>query len=119
MFWTDNMCIPMYSQNPKDAMTLMDYYYQPQIEAVVEYYNDYVCPVPDAKQVLLHPTGWAKQALNAMHPSIGLPFSYTADAPLVFPNQTYIRNSRSYYQYKSQEELTAWNNLFLPITQGA
>ncbi len=119
MFWTDNMCIPMYSQNPKDAMTLMDYYYQPQVEAVVEYYNDYVCPVPGAKQVLLHPAGWAAQALAEMKPSIGLPTSTTADAPTVFPTPDYIHLSKNYYQYKSQEELTAWNNLFLPITQGA
>src|SRR5215471_17558779 len=119
MSWTDNMCIPMYAQNPKDAMTLMDYYYNPDVQAVVEYYNDYVCPVPAAKDVLLHPTGWAKQALKAMGPSIGLPTSYTADAPLVFPTPAYVHNSRAYYQYKSQEELTAWNNLFLPITQGS
>jgi spermidine/putrescine transport system substrate-binding protein len=119
MFWTDNMCIPMYSQNPKDAMTLMDYYYNPDVQAVVEYYNDYVCPVPAAKDVLVNPTGWSKQALKAMGPSIGLPPSYTAKAPTVFPTPAYIHNSRSYYQYKSQEELTAWNNLFLPITQGS
>ena len=119
MFWTDNMCIPQEAQNPKAAMTLMDYFYQPQIEAVVEYYNDYVCPVPDAKQVLLDPTGWAKQALTEMKPEIGLPTSTTADAPLVFPNAQYIKNSRNYYQYKSQEELTAWNNLFEPITEGS
>ncbi len=119
MFWTDNMCIPMYSQNPKDAMTLMDYYYNPDVQAVEEYYVDYICPVPAARQVLLHPTGWAKQTLKAMHPSIGLPFSTTANAPTVFPTPAYVRNSRPYYQYKSQEELTAWNNLFLPITQGA
>jgi spermidine/putrescine transport system substrate-binding protein len=119
MFWTDNMCIPMYAQNPKDAMTLMDYYYSPDVQAVVEYYNDYVCPVPEAKQVLLNPTGWAKEALKAMHPSIGLPPSVTADAGTVFPTQEDIQNSRPYYQYKSQEELTAWNNLFLPITQGS
>ncbi len=119
MFWTDNMCIPAYAQNPKDAMTLMDYYYQPPIEAVVEYYNDYVCPVPLAKQVLLNPTGWAKTTLHQMKPEIGLPTATTADAPLVFPNGQYIKNSRNYYKYKSQEELTAWNNLFLPITQGA
>jgi len=119
MHWTDNMCIPLYAQNPKDAMTLMEYYYQPQVEAVVEYYNDYVCPVPDARQVLLHPTGWAAQELAAMKPSIGLPFSTTANAPLVFPTPQYNQLSRNYYTYKSQEELTAWNNLFLPITQGA
>jgi spermidine/putrescine transport system substrate-binding protein len=119
MFWTDNMCIPMYAQNPKDAMTLMDYFYQPQVEAVVEYYDDYVCPVPAAKQELLHPAGWAATALKQMAPSIGLPTSVTANAPTVFPTPQYIQNSRNYYQYKSQEELTAWNNLFVPITQGA
>src|SRR6266571_3058890 len=31
MFWTDNMCIPKYAQNPRDAMTLMDFYYQPDV----------------------------------------------------------------------------------------
>ena len=50
---------------------------------------------------------------------IGLPASTTANAPTVFPNAAYIKNSRNYYQYKNQEELTAWNNLFLPITQGS
>jgi spermidine/putrescine transport system substrate-binding protein len=119
MFWTDNMCIPAAAQNPKDAMTLMDYFYQPEIEAVVEYYNDYVCPVPDAKQELLAPTGWAVTALQQMKPEIGLAPSVTADSPLVFPTAQYIKNSRSYYQYKSQEELTAWNNLFEPITEGS
>ena len=119
MFWTDNMCIPMYAQNPKDAMTLMDYYYNPDVQAVVEYYNDYVCPVPTAKDVLMNPTGWAKQTLKAMEPSIGLPPSVTANAPTVFPTPAWVAKSRSYYQYKSQEELTAWNNLFLPITQGS
>jgi spermidine/putrescine transport system substrate-binding protein len=119
MFWTDNMCIPMYAQNPKDAMTLMDFFYDPQVQAVVEYYNDYVCPVPAAKEVLLNPTGWAKTALAQMKPEIGLPTSTTANAPTVFPTPEYIKNSRNYYQYKSQEELTAWNNLFLPITQGS
>jgi spermidine/putrescine transport system substrate-binding protein len=119
MSWTDNMCIPANSQNPRDAMTLMDYYYDPQVQAVVEYYNDYVCPVPAAKQALLNPTGWAKQEFNAMNKSIGLPTSYTANAPLVFPTPDYVKHSRSYYTYKSPEELTAWNNLFVPITQGA
>ena len=119
MFWTDNMCIPMYAQNPRDAMTLMDYYYNPDVQAVVEYYVNYVCPVPDAQKVLLNPTGWAAETLNAMKPSIGLPFSKTANAATVFPDTPAVQASRPYYQYKSQEELTAWNNLFLPITQGS
>ncbi|MGN6679966.1 MAG: polyamine ABC transporter substrate-binding protein [Streptosporangiaceae bacterium] len=119
MFWTDNMCIPLYAQNPKDAMTLMDFYYNPDVQAVVEYYNDYVCPVPSAKNVLLNPSGWAKSTLTAMKPSIGLATSVTADAPTVFPSQTFLQHAKNYYSFKSQEELTTWTTLFLPITQGA
>jgi spermidine/putrescine transport system substrate-binding protein len=115
MFWTDNMCIPMYAQNPKDAMALMDYFYQPQIEAVVEYYNDYVCPVPGAQQVLLRPQGWAAQALAAMRPEIGEPPSYTADSPLVFPTPQDQARSRYYYQFSDPAELALWNSLFEPI----
>jgi spermidine/putrescine transport system substrate-binding protein len=119
MFWTDNMCIPLYAQNPKDAMAVMDYYYDPQAQAVVEYYNDYVCPVPAAKEVLLNPTGWAKQDLKELKPEIGLPTSVTANAPTVFPTEAYLKQARNYRSYKNAEEVKAWNDLFLPITQGA
>jgi len=119
MFWTDNMCIPLYAENPKDAMVLMDFYYNPDVQAVVEYYNDYVCPVPAAKNVLLNPSGWAKTALTDMKPSIGLATTVTANAPTVFPDQAFLQHAKNYYSFKSQEELTTWNNLFLPITQGA
>jgi hypothetical protein len=30
----------------------------------------------------------------------------------------YTQLSRNYYQFKNQEGLSSWNNLFLPITQG-
>jgi spermidine/putrescine transport system substrate-binding protein len=116
MFWTDNMCIPMYAQNPVDAMTLMDYFYQPQVEAVVEYYNDYVCPVPAARQVLEHPAGWAYSALTAMRSEISEPPSYTADSPLVFPSQQYQQLSKYYYVFQSTAELELWNSLFEPIS---
>jgi spermidine/putrescine transport system substrate-binding protein len=115
MFWTDNMCIPMFAENPKDAMTLMDYFYQPQIEAVVEYYNDYVCPVPAAQQVLLNPSGWAATALTAMKAEIGEPPSVTADSPLVFPTPQYQARSKNYYQFQEPAALELWNSLFQPI----
>jgi spermidine/putrescine transport system substrate-binding protein len=119
MFWTDNMCIPLYVQNPKDAMMLMDYYYDPQVQAVVEYYNDYVSPVPSAQQAMLHPTGWAKQDLAALVKANGLSTSQVADSPTVFPTAAYLKQARNYFPFKTPEELTAWNNLFVPITQGS
>jgi len=115
MFWTDNMCIPLRAENPKDAMALMDYFYQPQVEAVVEYYNDYVCPVPDARIELRRPTGWAAQELAAMRHEIGEPPSRTADSPLVFPTPAYRALSKYYRQFSSAEERDAWDKLFAPI----
>jgi spermidine/putrescine transport system substrate-binding protein len=119
MIWTDNMIIPLHAANPLDAMTCMDYFYSPITQSVVEYYNDYICPVPDAKQQLLHPTGWNKAALKSLEPEIGLPTSVTADSLDVFPNAERIKASLPYYPFKNQDEITAWTNLFLPIIQGA
>jgi len=119
MFWTDNMCIPVHAQNPKDAMTLMDYFYQPQIEAVVEYYNDYVCPVPDARLVLLSPSGWAAQELAAMRREIGKPPSYTADSDLVFPTPEFRARSKGYYQFRDPDQLALWDKLFGSIATGS
>jgi spermidine/putrescine transport system substrate-binding protein len=119
MIWTDNMIIPLYAANPLDAMTCMDYFYSPLTQSVVEYYDDYICPVPDAKQQLLHPTGWNAAALKALKSEIQLPTSVTADSLDVFPSPSRIKASLPYYPFKNQEEITAWTNLFLPIIQGA
>ena len=119
MIWTDNMVIPLHAANPLDALTCMDYFYSPLTQSVVEYYNDYICPVPDAKQQLLHPTGWNAAALKALKPEIGLPTTVSADSLVVFPSPARIKASHPYYPFKSQEEITAWTNLFLPIIQGA
>ena len=70
--------------------------------------------------MLLNPTGWAKTALTADE-AVDRPadLDHRERARPCSPPREYVKNSRHYYQYKSQEELTAWNNLFLPITQGA
>jgi hypothetical protein len=63
--------------------------------------------------------GWAQSTLAELRQTIGLPPSVTADAPTVFPSQQYLRLSRDYYQFQHQDEVAAWNALFLPIIQGA
>jgi spermidine/putrescine transport system substrate-binding protein len=102
MFWTDNMMIPQGAANPVDAMTIMDYVYQPEVQALIEDYNNYVCPVPDAKEII---------ATKLDDPKV-------ANSPTVFPSTKIQSLSREYYQYKGNEDLLQWNNLFLPIVQG-
>lgn len=119
LLWTDNMCIPVHAANPLDAMELMDYFYSPVTQSVVEYYDNYICPVPAASAQLVHPTGWNASALSQMRSEVGLNPSVIAKSTDIFPSATQQHLSHGYYRFTSQEEITAWNNLFLPITQGA
>ena len=60
---------------------------------------------------------WTADALTELKPVIGLPFSTIAHAPTIFPTPQQEKVSLPYYQYKSQDELNEWNNLFVPITE--
>ncbi|MBI3648304.1 MAG: spermidine/putrescine ABC transporter substrate-binding protein [Actinobacteria bacterium] len=102
MFWTDNMVMPLNAQNPLDAMTYMDSVYDPHTQALIEDYNAYVCPVPAAREIIL------KQLKD---PTI-------ANSPTVFPDAAMVARSKSYYQWKTSQELDEWNNTFVPIFQG-
>jgi spermidine/putrescine transport system substrate-binding protein len=102
MFWTDSMLIPKGVANPMDAMTYMDYVYQPDVQAMIEDYNNYVCPVPAAQQII---------ATKLHDPAV-------ANSPTVFPTPEIQALSRAYYQFHSNQELLQWNDLFLPIVQG-
>jgi spermidine/putrescine transport system substrate-binding protein len=118
MFWTDNMCIPVHAQNPVDAMAVMDYFYQPAVQAVIEYAINYVCPVPAAQHILLASSGWAHQTLAHLAPEIGQPVAETASSPYVFPTARAIGRSRYYFQFENTEQLAYWNFLFEPIAAG-
>lgn len=64
------------------------------------------------------PDGRSQRSANCIR-RLACPPSVTAEAPTVFPSQDYLRLSRNYYQFKSQDEVNAWNALFVPITQGS
>jgi len=98
IIWTDNMCIPVGVQNPVDAITLMDYVYKPDVQALIEEYNGYICPVPAAQAII------AKIDPN------------TAKSPLVFPTASEIALFHT-YRVLTDSELLQWNALFEPIYQ--
>jgi len=98
MFWTDNQLIPAGVQNPISAMTFMDYVYQPSVQAEIEAYNAYVCPVPSSKPLIA---------------KLGYP--EVANSPTVFPDAQQVALSKPYYQFKTSAELDTWNSTFQPI----
>jgi spermidine/putrescine transport system substrate-binding protein len=101
MFWNDNMMIPALAQHPLDAITYMNYTYEPKVAALMADYIWYITPVPAAKDIVL----------NQLHdPTV-------ADSPLVFPDQAMVQQTHQYYTFKGQEDHTEWNQIFEPIIQ--
>lgn len=97
LLWTDSMCIPIGAEHPVDAITYMDFVYQPEVAAMMTAWIQGVSPVPEAQQVLLD-QGEAEVANN----------------PLVFPTEDMYERMRG-YRILSAEENEVWEDLFIPI----
>ena len=102
MFWTDNQLIPVGVENPVAAMEFMDYVYEPPVQALIEDYNAYVCPVPAARSII---------ANQLKDPTV-------ANSPTVFPDAQMVSRSKPYYQFKNSQDLDQWNSTFQPIYTG-
>jgi spermidine/putrescine transport system substrate-binding protein len=102
MFWTDNQLIPIGVENPVAAMEFMDYVYDPQVQALIEDYNAYVCPVPAARSIIEN---------QLKDPTV-------ANSPTVFPDAQIVSRSKPYYQFKNSQDLDQWNSTFQPIYTG-
>ncbi len=101
MLWQDNCMIPLHAGHPVDALEWMNYYYQPQIEGMIEDWVNYICPVPAAQQVIAGPIG---------DPSV-------ANSPLVFPPHSLQKRLRGYYDYKGVNDHEEWTSTFDPVIQ--
>lgn len=109
MLWTDCMVILKGTKHPVDAMTLMDYYYQPKPAAMLAEYVNYISPVPDAQQVV---ESDAKHATGDQHDYL----MQVAHSQFVFPSAATYNKTHD-YRVLNHEELQAWQDLFEPIYQ--
>jgi spermidine/putrescine transport system substrate-binding protein len=102
LLWTDNMAIPVNAEHPLDALTYMDFVYQPEIAAMIADWVWYISPVPAAEQIVREELG---------DPEV-------ADSPLVFPRDRALgpgEGFTSYHAFKSALEEQEWDRLFAPI----
>jgi len=99
MLWTDNMMIPKNASHPYNAHLWMNFYYQPEIAAMVEDWVNYICPVDGAKDALLK-----------NDPSI-------AKNPLIFPPQSTLDNVHVFKALTPQEDLE-FNQAFQQLIGG-
>lgn len=101
VLWVDNMAIPQNAPNPIDAHEFMDFVYQPDIAAQIVGWVNYICPVPEAKEILAGTKGYES----------------VAKSPLVFPTPE-MESNLFRYKILDEEEEQTWNDLFGQVLQG-
>jgi len=73
--WTDNMLIPPLAAHKKNAEQLMNFYYDPEVAAMVAAYVQYISPVSGAQQ-----------AMESVDPAL-------VDNQWIFPSEQTLSNS--------------------------
>jgi len=86
MLWSEDMVIPTGAPNPTAAEAFMNFVYEPEVQANIAEYVNYVTPVEGVKQVL------AKR-----EPEL-------AKNPLIFPSASFTKNCSATPVFKSEEE---------------
>ncbi len=93
--WSDNMMVPITSTHRKNAMSIMDYYYRPEVAAQVAAWVNYVCPVQGAQA-----------EMEKIDPEL-------AKSPFIFPSESYIKDHnikgfRALSPQEDQDYSAAW-----------
>ena len=86
MLWTDNMQIPVGAPHAFTAEKFIDYVYQPEVQAPIEAYINYICPVDGTKEVI-------EQQDKAL-----------AENQLIFPDAAFLENTHIFKGLKPDEE---------------
>jgi spermidine/putrescine transport system substrate-binding protein len=113
LLWIDNMLIPQGAENPVDALTLMDYYYVPEVATKVAEWVLYMSPVPETQELI---AADAKKFERFQGYSRKL--QETAENPYLFPDQEFLSRTSFGVDLKTDEERREFNGTFLPISEG-
>jgi spermidine/putrescine transport system substrate-binding protein len=108
--WTDNMMIPKTAAHPVDAITLMDFFYDPAIAASLAEYINYVTPVPGAQPII-------QSAADQASGSDKKTLQQLATSELVFPPPADYAKLKHYRAFKDNQEKQQFLSLIQPITQ--
>jgi spermidine/putrescine transport system substrate-binding protein len=98
--WGDTFVVPMGSPRKKNAETLMNYYYEPEVAAEVAAWVNYITPVVGAQEVA-----------QDKFPDI-------ADNQLIFPNEETLSNAHIFRTLDSADD-QAFNAEFQRVKLGA
>jgi spermidine/putrescine transport system substrate-binding protein len=84
--WTDNMQIPVGAPEPYTAEKFIDFVYQPEVQADIAEYVNYICPVKGVKEILVE-----------RDPEF-------FDNQLIFPDDAFLEDTFIFRGLKPEEE---------------
>jgi spermidine/putrescine transport system substrate-binding protein len=108
--WTDNMMIPKYAQNPVDAMMLIDWFYRPDIAAMVTESINYITAVPSVRSIV---TADAAKATGSTKKTL----TEVATSPLVWPNTADYARLKNYVPLTPKTK-PVFDSIFQPVVAG-
>ncbi|MFB8268501.1 MULTISPECIES: polyamine ABC transporter substrate-binding protein [unclassified Streptomyces] len=98
--WAESLMIPNLADHKRNAETLIDYYYRPEVAAELAAWVNYVSPVPAAREILADSKDKDTAAL--------------AEDPLIFPDDTMRRRlaiARDITSEERPELAKRWNTI--------
>jgi spermidine/putrescine transport system substrate-binding protein len=98
--WGDTFVVPMGSPRKKNAETLMNYYYEPEVAAEVAAWVNFITPVVGARE-----------AAEAIDPVL-------AENQLIFPDEETLAKAHIFRTLDSEED-QVFNNEFQRVSLGA
>jgi spermidine/putrescine transport system substrate-binding protein len=104
------MMITRYAPNPVDAMLLMDWYYQPEVAAILTEAINYISAVPAAQAVI------ASDARKA-HGSSKRLLTEVATSSLVRPSAAVYDRLHDYVDVSGKLEVE-YKSIFQPVVAG-
>jgi spermidine/putrescine transport system substrate-binding protein len=112
--WTDNMMIPKYAQNPVSAMKMMDWFYRPQMAAMLTENIQYInaCSTTEA---LIKQDAQLKHGANGQDKAT---LEELVSSPLVFPPASELGRLRNYVTPADPQTAQTFKNIFNAITEG-
>lgn len=98
--WNDNLMIPIGSPRKKNAETLINYYYEPEVAAEVALWVNYITPVVGAKEAAI-----------AIDPEV-------AENQLIFPDEETLSQVKTFRPLTGAEE-QSFGSAFQSVLVGA
>lgn len=111
--WTDNLMIPKLAQNPISAMKLMDWYYRPEIAAMVTENVQYISACAPVRSRLEQDATRKKGANGQSQATL----RSLVNSPLVFPPASELKRAKNYITPRDPKTAQKFRNIFNAITE--